>query len=97
MKREEILTVLREHYSEITDRFGVKSVRLFGSKVRGEGGPGSDVDILVDFGGAAGFAQYMDLLFYLEDLLGTTVDLVTARGLRDELRSAIEREAVRVT
>jgi len=65
--------------------------------VRGEGSPGGDVDILVDFGGAAGFAQYMDLLFYLEDLLGTTVDLVTARGLRDELRSVVEREAVGVT
>jgi predicted nucleotidyltransferase len=96
MGREEVLTVLREQYPELSRRFGVKSLRLFGSVVRGEAGADSDIDVLVDFGGPAGFAQYMDLLFYLEDILGKTVDLVTVRGLREELRPAIEREAVHV-
>jgi len=38
----------------------------------------------------------MDLLFFLEELLGSKVDLVTVRGLREELREDVEREAVRV-
>ena len=96
MGSDEVLTILRAHYDELREKFGVQSLRLFGSVVRGEGRSGSDIDVLVDFGGPAGFNQYMDLLFYLEDLLGERVDLVTIRGLRKELRLNIEREAVRV-
>ena len=96
MGRNEVLTILRAHYDELCEEFGVRSLRLFGSVARGEGRTGSDIDVLVDFGGPAGFTQYMDLLFFLEDLLGERVDLVTLRGLREELRPNIEREAVRV-
>ncbi len=96
MKREHVMTVLGEHLGEMSRRFGVVSLCLFGSVARGEAGSVSDVDILVDFGGPAGFSQYMDLLFFLEELLGGKVDLVTVRGLREELRKDVEREAVRV-
>ena len=96
MERDEVLTILRAHYNELCEKFDVRSLRLFGSVARGEGRSCSDIDVLVDFGGPAGFTQYMDLLFYLEDLLGQRVDLVTVRGLRKELRSNVEREAVRV-
>ena len=57
---------------------------------------GSDIDVLVDSGGAAGFAQYMDLLFFPEDLVDAKGDLVTMRGLREELRETVEHEAIRV-
>ena len=77
MGRDEVLTILRAHYDELREKFGVQSLRLFGSVARGEGRTGSDIDVLVDFGGPAGFNQYMDLLFHLEDLLGERVDLVT--------------------
>ncbi len=96
MRREETIETLRGHLEELRECFGVKSLRLFGSVVRDEAIPGSDIDILVDFGGPAGFSQYMDLLFFLEDLLDAKVDLVTVRGLRKELRRDVEREAVRV-
>ncbi len=96
MGRDEVLAVLKEHYEELCRRFGVKSLRLFGSVARDEARSGGDIDVLVDFGGPAGFDQYMDLLFYLEDLLRASVDLVTVRGLREELRSVIEREAIHV-
>ena len=76
--------------------FGVISLRLFGSVVRNEADSASDIDILVDFGGPAGYSQYMDLLFFLEELLNNKVDLVTVRGLREELRPNVECEAVRV-
>jgi predicted nucleotidyltransferase len=96
MKRDEVLAVLRAHRDELRERFGVRSIQLFGSIARGESSSASDIDVLVDFGGPAGFTQYMDLLFYLEELLGAEVDLVTTRGLREELRPNVEREAVRV-
>jgi predicted nucleotidyltransferase len=96
MRREHVMGILSEHVQEMRERFGVVSLRLFGSVVRDEARSAGDIDILVDLGGPAGFSQYMDLLFFLEDLLGEKVDLVTVRGLREELRPEVEREAVRV-
>ncbi len=95
--REKLLQRLREHKDEIRRRFGVKSLAVFGSVARGEAGPGSDVDILVEFEGRATFDRYMGLKFFLEDLLGTRVDLVTRRALKPRMRPYVEREAVYVT
>ena len=47
MKKEEILRLLRGHLDELRQRFGVKSLAIFGSVARGEAGPDSDIDILV--------------------------------------------------
>ena len=58
--------------------------------------PDSDIDILVKFDGPATSARFFGVQFYLEDLLGQSVDLVTDKALRDELRPYIEREAVNV-
>ena len=95
--REELLQRLHEHKDEIRRRFGVKSLAVFGSVARGEAGPESDVDILVEFEGRATFDRYMGLKFFLEDLLGTRVDLVTRRALKPRMRPYVEREAVYVT
>ena len=62
---------------------------------RGCGGR-SDVDVLVSFDGPATSERYFGVQFYLEDLLGRPVDLITKKALRAELRPYIEREAVRV-
>lgn len=94
--RSAILEVLAERRQEITTRFGVKRVALFGSAARDELGASSDVDVLVEFDGPATFDGYMDLKFYLEDLLGRPVDLVTDKALRKELRPYIEKEMIRV-
>ena len=96
MRREQVMALLGSHFEEIRRRFGVVSLRLFGSVARDEAVSASDIDILVDFGGPAGFSQYMDLLFFLEGLLSGSVDLVTVRGLRYELREDVQREAIRV-
>ena len=96
MTKEQVMTLLSPHFEEIRRRFGVVSLQLFGSVARDEAVSASDIDILVDFGGPAGFSQYMDLLFFLEELLEGSVDLVTVRGLREELRANVQREAVRV-
>ena len=97
MNREKLLQRLREHKDELQRRFGVKSLAVFGSVARGEAGPDSDVDILVEFESRATFDRYMGLKFFLEDLLGTRVDLVTRRALKPRLRPYVEREAIYVT
>ena len=69
---------------------------LFGSTARDAARSDSDVDILVTFDGPATSERYFGVQFYLEDLFGAPVDLVTEKALRAELRPFIQKEAVRV-
>jgi len=96
MKRSTALQVLARHKAELAHLFGVTELALFGSTVRGSAHDGSDVDVLVKFDGPATSQRYFGVQFYLEDVLGCAVDLVTDKALRPELRPYVEREAVRV-
>ena len=96
MKRSDALKILEAHKGEIIERFGVRHFSLFGSTARDQAGDRSDLDILVEFDGAATSDRYFGLQFYLEDLLGRPVDLVTTKALRRELRPFVEAEAIRV-
>ena len=96
MKKNETLKLLQAHKAELAEQFGVIRLALFGSTARDAAGPNSDVDILVEFDGPATSARYFGVQFYLEDLLGRPVDLVTEKALRPELRPFIEREALHV-
>jgi predicted nucleotidyltransferase len=96
MNRAQILRMLTERKPEIRTRYGVKRLALFGSAARDEMDQSSDVDVLVEFAGPATFGAYMDLKFYLEDLFGRPVDLVTDKALRDEIRPYVEKELIRV-
>ncbi len=81
---------------ELQARFGVTRLALFGSTARDTASSGSDVDVLVAFDGPATSKRYFGVQFYLEDLLGCPVDLVTEKALRPELRPYIEQERVNV-
>ena len=96
MKRDDILTRLRERRREISDRFAVEHLGLFGSAARDELRDDSDVDVLVSFRGRATFDGYMGLKFYLEDLFGRKVDLVTEKGLKPRIRPHVEKDLIRV-
>ncbi|MBK6854887.1 MAG: nucleotidyltransferase family protein [Burkholderiales bacterium] len=96
MDRAEILQLLGSHKPVLAQRFGVIRLALFGSAARATAGPASDVDVLVAFDGPATSARYFGLQFYLEDLLGRDVDLVTEKALQDRLRPFVERDAIRV-
>lgn len=96
MTRDRALRVLSERAGEIRQRFGVRELSIFGSTARDQSKDDSDVDVLVEFDGAATFDRFMDLKFLLEELLEAKVDLVTTRALRDEIRPQVEREAIRV-
>jgi predicted nucleotidyltransferase len=96
MSRQEILQVLADNKQVLMTRFGVTRLALFGSSVRDTARADSDVDVLVAFDGPATSERYFGVQFFLEDLLGKPVDLVTEKALRAELRPFIEKEAVHV-
>lgn len=96
MTRASVIELLTSHRDEWTKRFGVRSLSLFGSVARDEAGPESDVDVLVDFGGPAQFLVHMELVKYLEELLGRRVDVLTVRSLRPRLRERIQPDLMHV-
>jgi predicted nucleotidyltransferase len=96
MKRQSVLELLARSKPELQSRFGVTRLALFGSTARDAANEASDIDILVAFDGPATSKRYFGVQFYLEDLLGFPVDLVTEKALRPELRPYIEQERVNV-
>ena len=96
MNRQRVLELLSLSKPELQAQFGVTRLALFGSTARDNATSVSDVDILVAFDGPATSRRYFGVQFYLEDLLGCPVDLVTEKALRTELRPYIEREQVNV-
>ncbi|MCA9452371.1 MAG: nucleotidyltransferase family protein [Nitrospiraceae bacterium] len=96
MRREQVITMLEEHKGTLCERFGVTALALFGSMARDTADEGSDVDILVSFDGPANSKRFFGVLFYLEDLLGCPVDLVTDKAPRPELRPYVEKNAIHV-
>jgi len=96
MKRQHVIELLTRSKPELQARFGVTRLALFGSTARDTAPRGSDVDILVAFDGPATSKRYFGVQFYLEDLLGCPVDLVTEKALRPELRPFIELERINV-
>ena len=89
---QKILATLSANEAKIKS-FGVRSLSLFGSSIRGEETPASDLDFIVEFQNKS-FDSYMDLKLFLEDLFGRPVDLVLADGIKPRLRAAILREAI---
>ena len=96
MSSAQVLEQLALSKPTLVARFGVTNLALFGSTVRDAARVDSDIDILVSFDGPATSERYFGVQFFLEDLLGRPVDLVTDRALRPELRPFIEKEAVHV-
>jgi len=95
MTRRTVITRIRKHRVQL-EKLGVKSLSLFGSVARGEERHNSDVDILVEFKGKATFDRYMDTKFYLEDLLGCKVDLVTSKAIKPRMKPYIMQDLVPV-
>ncbi|HNX16861.1 MAG TPA: nucleotidyltransferase family protein [Methanoregula sp.] len=91
----DVLAILREHEPEIKKRFGVATIGIFGSFIRGEERPDSDVDVLITFRkGKKTFDNYINCKFYLEDLFGRKVDLVMKGAIKKRLKSYILGEVV---
>ncbi len=96
---EHVKSILERHKDEIKERFGVKTIGLFGSCARGEEDLKSDVDLIVEFS-EPNFDNFMDLVFYMEDIFDRPVDILTPAGLKGiripEVYEAISRSVVYV-
>jgi predicted nucleotidyltransferase len=91
----DVLAVLREHREYLAKKFGISEIAIFGSCARGEQTDYSDVDIIVEFKNSfKSFDNYMDLKFYLEELLGRKVDLVIKSAIRSRIEPFIIEEAI---
>jgi len=91
---DERLTAKREEILRVAAKHGARNVRLFGSVVRGEFKPESDVDVLVEFEPGRSLFDHAALILELEAMLGRKVDVVTDRGLRPRIRERVLREVV---
>jgi hypothetical protein len=92
-----ILALLRQHEPVLKKQYGIAKIGVFGSFARGEERPDSDIDVLVAFReGEKTFDNFMGIKFYLEDLFGRRVDLVTEAALKPLIRDPILQEVVYV-
>ena len=80
------MAVLREHLPELQERYNVSWLGVFGSYVRNEQRDDSDLDVLVEFSVIPGLLKFVNLQYYLSDLLGVQVDLIHRSGLRPDRR-----------
>jgi predicted nucleotidyltransferase len=97
MRRDDVIAKLKET-EPVLRGFGVAALYLFGSHVRDEAGPDSDIDVFIDVAPDASFGlrPYMGAFRALKQAVGEKVDYGTRNGLHPLLRSDIEREAIRV-
>ena len=81
LTKEMILKTLQEHHTYLTAEYSVGRIGLFGSYARGTTSEASDVDLVVEFQSPIGF-KFIELVEYLEKLLGKEVDLLTPAGIQ---------------
>lgn len=96
MTREELIQTLREAMPELSSRFGVRHLLVFGSFARGTPRPDSDVDLLVEFDRTVSLLGLASLRARLEALLGRVVEVGTLDSLRPAARDEVMQEALRV-
>lgn len=90
----ERLTEQRDEVRAVAERHGARNLRVFGSVARGDDGPTSDVDLLVDLDDGVSLIGLAGLQNELSDLLGASVDVVPASMLKPRLRDRVLNEAV---
>lgn len=95
MTKKTVLNPIRTHKKELQERFTVRKIGVFGSLARDDADRESDVDVLVEFDQPT-FDHYMDLKFFLEQLLNVEVDLVMADTVKPRLRPYISQQVVYV-
>ena len=89
---KQILTQLKP---ELIDKYHISSIGLFGSIVRDDFTPSSDIDIIVDFSQPIGI-EFVDLAEYIENKLQKNIDLVSRKGIEPKYYQAIEQEIIYV-
>ncbi|PKG31599.1 nucleotidyltransferase family protein [Methanoregula sp.] len=90
--KSDVLRQLKRLKPELAAKYDIKEISLFGSVAREEEDSLSDIDLLVEFGDQADLVTYIGLWQYLEDSIGTKIDLVSKRALTGEMRDKVMRD-----
>jgi predicted nucleotidyltransferase len=96
MSLEQLLSQKRDDIMRAAQKHGARNVRVFGSVARGDDGPDSDIDFLVDMEPGRSLLDMGGLLMDLREMLGRNVDVVTERGLKTRIRDRVLEEAIRL-
>jgi len=91
---KEIEKILKMNKSSLAERFKVKEIGIFGSRVRGEGRKKSDLDILVEFYEVINLLDFVALERELSELIGEKVDLVMKSALKPRIGRNILRDVM---
>lgn len=94
--KKEIIKILKSKKDFLKKKYKVKNIALFGSYVRGENRPTSDIDILVEFYEPISLLKFIELENYLSDILGTKVDLVVKSALKKNIKKHVFKEMLEV-
>jgi predicted nucleotidyltransferase len=93
MNVDQLLQSKRLEIIQIASKYVTCNVRVFGSVVRGDSRPDSDIDFLINLEDKRSLLDLGWLMCELQTLLGRSVDIVTEAGLRERLRSQVLKEA----
>ena len=96
MGADELIKAKRADILRLATQHGARNVRVFGSVARGEAGPDSDIDVLVEFEPGRTLLDRIGLMQDLEDLLGRKVDVVTEKALHRMIRQQVLEQAVQL-
>ncbi len=92
----QIIETIEGMKSELASRYGVQALYLFGSYARNEQTEQSDVDLLVDFKTVPDLLTFLEIEEFIADKVGSRIDLVPKRKLKDRLKAQILKEAIAV-
>ena len=94
--KEEILTKLKEIKPALNEKFYIKNLGLFGSYIRGENSPSSDIDILIEYDESKSFSIFTIIALedFLTKLFNIKVDLVNKKSIKPDLKDSILNEVV---
>jgi predicted nucleotidyltransferase len=94
ISKEQIIQKLKENINKIKS-FGVKRIGIFGSAVRGEITEKSDIDFVVEFEeDKKTYENFINLAFFLEDLFGREIDLLTPESISPYIKPYIKEEVI---
>jgi uncharacterized protein len=94
MGAKELLKDKREDILRLAAKYGVSNVRIFGSVARGQAGPESDIDFLIDLDPGRTLFDLGGFLYEVRELLGVPVDVVPEKSLRKHVRPSVLKDAV---
>lgn len=96
MEKNEIFKTINLQMPYLREKYHVKKLGVFGSVVRNEQSPESDVDILVEFESPVGFFDFIRMENFLATVLKMKVDLITQKALKSAIKEDVLKEVVYV-